>query len=151
MEGRTVSIKNSGENSLINPSFFSQAEREVADALKQFPSHINVEQEGAPIQIPRGDDEPLRYRPDFVLRDGLSGKTLVIEVKSLGSMSLANLVKLRMIQDFLKSKGVDFVLLVFGVANEEFSSNPHFNMHGVNALGFVDFESITQKIVKRLE
>jgi hypothetical protein len=89
---------------------FNRLEQDVLDALSGLPDEYSVKPRPLEMSFVR-DGVSYHYEPDFVV-EGPHGRKLIVEVKSLRSLSLANLAKLSVISQQAQAEGRDFIVLV---------------------------------------
>lgn len=118
--------------------YLSDEEEIIASALSNsLPPKWSVELESRSIEISLPDGNTLRYQPDFVLRDQQAGRTLIVEIKNLRSMSITNMIKFGLISAAYRERGCEFLMLVLGEDPTKLAHRNPFVAHGITAFGVV--------------
>ncbi len=81
-------------------------EEKVLEAFKELPTQFTIEA-NARLPLPGGE---INYEPDFVIQRH-DGQQLLVEVKSVQSLSISNLSRLTRISELIRKAGKGFVVL----------------------------------------
>lgn len=150
MDGRLMTSKDNMGIAQHEGQLLSLQESMVANALMAIrdddisvtihPNWIVVEEQSTPFQ----------YGPDFLVRRNSTGQELFVEVKSIHSLSLANLAMFRAVAKQLKKTGKDFLVLVLDNSSKREIRSTSFNTDEVQILTVSDLSQIPDTVFNAL-
>lgn len=92
----------------------------------------------------------LKYIPSLLISNETTRQRLAVELLSILSLSISNMVKLQHIQSTLTQAGTDFVVIVHGPTSERDKGGKRLAMYGVKATTASDSADVARKISQRL-
>ncbi|WP_305821480.1 hypothetical protein [Massilia brevitalea] len=94
-------------------------------------------------------DHERRYRPDVLLTNEVTGRTVAVEFKSNLSLSMSNLIRFKQIQSAYEEAGTEFLLVVHNNSNAP-TSKSQLAEYGIKAIDVRDPAQAAYEIEKHL-